>query len=61
MAKMSNREYEDAKRYIQERFRYGNGTKEEYIAYISRIEYSYDDGRECARMLDKYQDKWTIF
>lgn len=60
MAKMSNREFEDAKSFIMDRFRYGSGSKDEYIAYISRIIRLYDDGLECAKQLDKYQDKWTV-
>lgn len=58
--KMSQSQYDEAKRYIQDRWQYGSGDKDSYIRFIRDIIYSYDDGAECARMLDKYQTKWNI-
>lgn len=61
MAKMSNRDYEEAKKYIQDEFRWGSGSKESYISYLKGIIANYDDGYECAKQLDEYNSKWTVF
>lgn len=60
MSKMSNSEYNDYKRLIQDRFQYGSGTKEELQRLYDMIIGRYDDGAECLKMLDKYQTKWTM-
>lgn len=59
--KMSNYEFEKAKKYIMDVYRYGNGTKESYINYLQSIITRYDDGYECAKRLDAYNSKWTVF
>ena len=61
MSRMSNSEFESAKREIQDTYRYGSGSKESYINYIKRIIDRYDDGYECAKQLDAWNDKWTVF
>ncbi len=61
MAKMTDSEFKEAKRYIEDVFRYGKGTKEQYISFIKGIIAKYDDGLECAKRLDTANDKWTIF
>jgi len=61
MANMSNSEFEREKKFVQDTYRYGNGTKDSYISYLKRIISSYDDGYECAKLLDAYNGKWTVF
>lgn len=61
MARMSNSEFNDAKRYIQDEYRYSSGSKESYIGFLKRIISKYDDGYECAKQLDEWNSKWTIF
>lgn len=61
MSKMSNSEYNEAKKYIQDMYRYGSGSKESYIQYMKSIINKYDDGYECAKQLDEWNDKWTVF
>lgn len=61
MSKMSNSEFERAKRTIQDEYRYGNGSKDSYIKFLKSIIHAYDDGYECAKRLDSWNSKWTIF
>ncbi len=61
MSRMSNNDYNDAKRHIQDRFQYGSGSKDEYVSYLKNIINSYDDGYECAKDLDHYQTNWSVF
>lgn len=61
MANMSNREFQDAERYIQDNFRYGNGSVDDYVSYLKRIISSYSDGYDCAKRLDRWNSKWTVF
>lgn len=60
MSRMSNSEYNEAKRVIQDTWHYGSGSKESYIQYIRGIIASYDDGAECAKQLDHYQTRYNI-
>lgn len=60
MSKMSGREFENAKKYIEDEFRYGNGSKEAYVSFLRGIISEYDDGYECAIELDKYNSRWSV-
>lgn len=54
--KMPDSEYNSLKQLISN----WNGTKEELQMIYDRIAWTYDDGPEMLRRLDKCQSKWSM-
>lgn len=54
--KMPDREYNSLKQLISN----WNGTKEELQMIYDRIAWTYDDGPEMLRRLDKCQSRWSM-
>ena len=54
--KMPDSEYNSLKQLISD----WSGTKEELQMIYDKVAWTYDDGSEMLRRLDKYQSKWSM-